>query len=211
MLKHIRPHIGAPDIAKMFKTTKKEEIEKSGYESLLERGSRSSLESDPVDGFQDPREQAFRPSERPYSRFFSFLKKPSTIITTVCLVASITSLVIAGKFWKDSTTVHNHVHQHNSGAFKLIKGTDGVEFISCSCGSSSAEAFALGCKFDGIAAAFLPPHCRDDELLDEFDRSGENPDGTWNYWRDPKMKYRLNMAEMGPLADHEQPFYASQL
>jgi hypothetical protein len=33
----------------------------------------------------------------------------------------------------------------------------------CSCGRNLAEARANGCKYDSVAAAWLPPACRDDE------------------------------------------------
>ena len=80
--------------------------------------------------------------------------------------------------------------------------------VSCYCGRSLAEALSLGCKFDGVAGAILPPHCRDDKLTAEFDRSSsENPDGSWTYWADPHKKQRLNESE---LIFRFEPFYASQ-
>lgn len=48
----------------------------------------------------------------------------------------------------------------------------------CYCGTSSAEAKSMGCKYDSLAAAWLPEHCRDDELTAEFDHSGDGPNGT---------------------------------
>lgn len=48
----------------------------------------------------------------------------------------------------------------------------------CYCGTSSTEAKSMGCKYDSLAAAWLPEHCRDDELTAEFDRSGDGPNGT---------------------------------
>ncbi len=54
----------------------------------------------------------------------------------------------------------------------------------CACGSSVSEAKSLGCVFDALASAWLPPECRDDELTAEFNRSGPGPDGAWPYWAD---------------------------
>jgi hypothetical protein len=39
---------------------------------------------------------------------------------------------------------------------------------SCSCGTSIAEALNRGCVFDPLVPAWVPPHCRDDELTEEF-------------------------------------------
>ena len=36
---------------------------------------------------------------------------------------------------------------------------------TCYCGESTAEAIALGCKYDSMAQGWLPDHCRDDELV----------------------------------------------
>lgn len=55
---------------------------------------------------------------------------------------------------------------------------------SCSCGDSLAEAMALSCRYDTIAAAWLPPHCRDAELMAQFDTSGPGVDGAWTYYAD---------------------------
>jgi hypothetical protein len=80
------------------------------------------------------------------------------------------------------------------------------EPISCNCGSSIAEAISLGCKYDDLAVAWLPPYCRDDELLAEFNRSGHGPGGSWYYYADDdnKMTSRLlSKTEVSMLA--EQP------
>jgi hypothetical protein len=39
---------------------------------------------------------------------------------------------------------------------------------TCNCGHSIEEAKRLGCEYDPIAVAWLPPHCRDDALSEEF-------------------------------------------
>lgn len=54
----------------------------------------------------------------------------------------------------------------------------------CYCGKSVEEAKSLGCKYVTMSAAYLPPHCRDDELDEEFSRLGHKPDGSWTYHSD---------------------------
>ncbi|KAM7220095.1 hypothetical protein V8F06_004423 [Rhypophila decipiens] len=54
------------------------------------------------------------------------------------------------------------------------------------CGTSPEEALALGCHFDIIATAWLPPRCIDKDLVAEFEatypwRYFRNPDGTDPY------------------------------
>lgn len=43
----------------------------------------------------------------------------------------------------------------------------------CDCGNSVAEAISRRCKFDALSMAWLPEHCRDDELTAEFDTTGK--------------------------------------
>ena len=79
---------------------------------------------------------------------------------------------------------------------------------SCDCGASVAEALTLGCKYDALAAAWLPEHCRDDELTAEFERSGTGPNGTWEYWADIKHTQPISLEEIAALADHpDQRFH----
>lgn len=188
--------------------------EKSGYESLLPR---SSMDSDPSESPGEPIELAFK-VRKPHYRALAFVGKATIIVMALWGLANVGFLIFGAVHSRNSTAIHSHVHEHQHehvhkvDTSHLEKVTIGGQtFISCSCGTSHAEALSRGCKFDGIAAAFLPAHCRDDELLEEFDRSGENPDGSWNYWRDPKMQHRLNLSELGELADQQEPFYASQM
>lgn len=80
---------------------------------------------------------------------------------------------------------------------------------SCNCGNSVEEALNKGCKWDSISASLLPAHCRDEELLEEFNHDGENPDGTWNYWKDPHKEVRLNDTGILEITAKVEPFYAS--
>jgi len=71
----------------------------------------------------------------------------------------------------------------------------------CYCGTSSTEAKSMGCKYDSLAAAWLPERCRDDELTAEFDRSGDGPNGTWLYWRDTHHTIPITPEEIQYLGD----------
>ncbi|KAK7726499.1 hypothetical protein SLS63_007660 [Diaporthe eres] len=71
----------------------------------------------------------------------------------------------------------------------------------CDCGDSVAEAKSLGCQYDSIAAAWLPPHCMDKDLVAEFDKDGDGPDGRWQYWADANHTMELSLEEVGALAD----------
>lgn len=81
---------------------------------------------------------------------------------------------------------------------------------SCYCGNSVADALARGCKFDPIAPAWLPDHCRDDHLIEEWNRSGPGPDGSWTYYADIDGNTTLTLDELGRLADLPDPsFYTT--
>lgn len=81
--------------------------------------------------------------------------------------------------------------------------------INCDCGSSIAEAKDMGCKYDSMAAAWLPDICRDDELTEEFNRQGPGPNGEWLYWSDPHAKHSLTLEDMALLADTGKPFFTT--
>ncbi|KAK5989601.1 hypothetical protein PT974_07855 [Cladobotryum mycophilum] len=72
----------------------------------------------------------------------------------------------------------------------------------CSCGSSIAEALTMGCKYDSLSTSWLPPHCRDDELTDLFEKSGPGPNGEWNYYASNMNASRIfTLEEMANLAE----------
>ncbi|KAI1124149.1 hypothetical protein F5Y10DRAFT_280412 [Nemania abortiva] len=72
---------------------------------------------------------------------------------------------------------------------------------SCYCGDSIAEAYTLGCEYDTLASAWLPQHCIDKELTAEFDRSGDGPNGTWQYWADYSHQRELTLNQLAGLAE----------
>lgn len=58
-----------------------------------------------------------------------------------------------------------------------------------------------------MAAGWLPKHCRDDELEEQFDRAG--PGGGWPYFADKNGTELLTKSELGSLADSGQEFYTT--
>ncbi len=81
--------------------------------------------------------------------------------------------------------------------------------IDCSCGASIAEAKTKGCLYDTMAAAWLPPACRDDELSTQFNQAGPGPDGQWYYWADRNQTKQLSLTELSHLADSGEPFFTT--
>lgn len=79
-----------------------------------------------------------------------------------------------------------------------------VDPRGCDCGESVAEAIFRGCRFDGLAMAWLPEHCRDDELAEEFNTMGDGPDGTWIYYADRERTIQIDSDEVAALADHPE-------
>ncbi|KAK3344834.1 hypothetical protein B0H65DRAFT_426502 [Neurospora tetraspora] len=83
----------------------------------------------------------------------------------------------------------------------------------CSCGSSLREAESLHCVYDTMAAAWLPPYCRDPVLTTIFDRSGPGQGGSWSYYADKDGSVRLSPHQISLLADKpkgENVFWATR-
>lgn len=72
---------------------------------------------------------------------------------------------------------------------------------SCNCGDTISEALTNNCRYDSFAAAWLPPHCRNDALVDAFERAGPNPDGSWNYYADRNKTQRLSLEQVSQLPE----------
>ncbi|KAF5866550.1 hypothetical protein ETB97_011435 [Aspergillus alliaceus] len=71
----------------------------------------------------------------------------------------------------------------------------------CNCGNSIKEALTKGCKYDPMATSWLPPICRDDELIEEFNHAGPGPDGAWAYYKDQNGTQTMTLEEVGQLAE----------
>ena len=83
---------------------------------------------------------------------------------------------------------------------------------SCRCGSTVAEARARNCSYDSLAAAWLPPHCIDFELLRQWENAGPGPSGQWEYFADQRRKKQLTLLEVAELpsrASGERMFYTT--
>lgn len=80
----------------------------------------------------------------------------------------------------------------------------------CDCGTTTADALARNCVYDSLAAAWLPPYCRDNELTATFDRSGPGPDGAWPYFADANGTVAINKTQIAALGEGERVFYSSR-
>ncbi|MCJ1353606.1 MAG: hypothetical protein MMC33_003593 [Icmadophila ericetorum] len=80
---------------------------------------------------------------------------------------------------------------------------------SCTCGESIEEALANNCAYDSLATAWLPPHCRDDELNEEWLRAGPNADGSWDYFTDQDGTTKLSLDEVAALANTPGSFWVT--
>ncbi|KAI1456426.1 hypothetical protein F4805DRAFT_432822 [Annulohypoxylon moriforme] len=98
--------------------------------------------------------------------------------------------------------LHNLVTLSISAAIRIRKAA----LPACYCGTSIAEALAMGCKYDSLATSWLPAHCRDDELTALFERAGNGPDGEWLYHASNTSSSRLfSLEELAYLADKPDP------
>ncbi|KAG9240415.1 hypothetical protein BJ878DRAFT_430339 [Calycina marina] len=81
--------------------------------------------------------------------------------------------------------------------------------LSCNCGESVAEAKTMGCKYDSIMAAWLPPYCRDDDLTAEFEHAGFGLNGEWDYFSDIDKTRKMTLEEVSMLADTGGVFFVT--
>lgn len=83
----------------------------------------------------------------------------------------------------------------------------------CNCGNSIAEALALDCKYDSLSTSWLPPHCRDDELTELFEKAGPGPNGEWYYYdsnfNTTKTFTLEELAQMAEKPDSERQAWAT--
>ncbi|KAI1090899.1 hypothetical protein F5B19DRAFT_503454 [Rostrohypoxylon terebratum] len=98
--------------------------------------------------------------------------------------------------------LHSFITLSISAAIHIRKAT----LPPCYCGTSTAEALAMGCKYDSLATSWLPAHCRDDELTALFDHAGNGPNGEWLYHTSNASSSRLlSLEEVAYLADKSDP------
>ncbi|GKT52166.1 uncharacterized protein ColSpa_12347 [Colletotrichum spaethianum] len=106
-----------------------------------------------------------------------FLVYPSSTTTTSTQVAASSGL--------PETHVAGERHNVTSGRKKI------------SCGSTTQEARANGCKYDILLNHWVPALCFDKESVDEYQE-----DGSWGAFADMNMTQRLTVDEMS-----ERDFY----
>ncbi|GIC88158.1 uncharacterized protein Aud_004549 [Aspergillus udagawae] len=82
-------------------------------------------------------------------------------------------------------------------------------YISCNCGDTIQEARNNNCRYDSFAAAWLPPACRNDELLEQFERAGPNTDGSWPYYADKNGTKVLSLEQVSMLPEMGGHFFAT--
>jgi hypothetical protein len=126
-------------------------------------------------------------SRLPKSSFFSILSSPLFRLVKDIALFSLAFFGIFAVFSRIAV-----IHDHSSQDPALL---------GCNCGNSVAEAISRGCKFDSLATAWLPDHCRDDELTAEFQTAGDGRNGTWPYWADVDHKVELSLEQVAALAD----------
>ena len=75
------------------------------------------------------------------------------------------------------------------------------------CGTSIVEALERDCRFEQMVGAWLPPHCRDDELTAKWETKGNSVNGTWNYWADNDRTQKLTADELAMFGGTRKKFY----
>ncbi|QYT03457.1 hypothetical protein H0G86_010414 [Trichoderma simmonsii] len=79
---------------------------------------------------------------------------------------------------------------------------------TCDCGKTIREALSRKCVYDSLAAAWLPPYCRDVELTREFEVSGPGPEGEWLYYADEAGTIPMTISEVAELGETGGTFWA---
>jgi hypothetical protein len=77
-------------------------------------------------------------------------------------------------------------------------------YSNCDC---TTDREARNCVYDALAAAWLPPHCRDAELTAEFSRSGPGPNGTWTYFADATGTKKISVEGIAALEPSSASFW----
>jgi hypothetical protein len=80
-------------------------------------------------------------------------------------------LVYSLAFWGFFSIIQNLPGEYRA-RFGTVPTQD-HRINGCVCGETIEEATSLGCKFDSLSMAWLPDHCRDDELTAEFETTGK--------------------------------------
>ena len=174
------------------------------------------LESDesnyiPAESSPDEHDPAFTQPFIPVTRKRTSSKLRLVKDLFVYALAFVGLFMIAQQIVRKAQHIHHvqHVHHtHHEHSEQLqhpeLKETHANEPKNgqCDCGNSTAEAISLGCKYDSLAAAWLPEHCRDDDLTAEFETVGPGPNGSWIYWADSNHTEVVSVEEIAAMADN---------
>lgn len=76
--------------------------------------------------------------------------------------------------------------------------------------SEYKEALQRNCVYDTLSTSWLPPYCRDAELTAKFDKSGDGPNGEWEYFADQNGTQRISVEEIAVLGDIGGHFWVSR-
>lgn len=86
--------------------------------------------------------------------------------STATGILSITALVLAIIALVSSPKIHKHENHHHSHPSEIpLPPTDTSTWLSC--GSTSTEARAQGCRFDVMMSAWVHKRCYDAELMEQ--------------------------------------------
>lgn len=73
------------------------------------------------------------------------------------------------------------------------------------CGSTTAEAEALGCTYNELELGWLPQACQDHEITELFHQAGP-----WTYYSDPNKTRELTLEEVSRTVDTGKHIWMSQ-
>jgi hypothetical protein len=79
----------------------------------------------------------------------------------------------------------------------------------CSCGPDLSSALSKSCIYDSLAAAWLPPYCRDDALTATFDASGPS-NGSWEYYADAEGLIPITKNQIAELGSKGGSFWSTR-
>lgn len=157
--------------------------EESSDEDILE-----GLESQPLYSTTEDVNQGRKSSRRaPYRRCLNKAPSPHLKIAKELVLFSLAFWGIFSIFEGIAIKHDFRVHQESRRG--------------CDCGASIQEAIVRGCKFDSLAMAWLPEHCRDDELTAEFNKMGNGPNGTWVYYADTLHTVEIDPEVVAAMGD----------
>lgn len=156
-----------------------------------------------------PQNEAFLDSadenEQPTTRLTS---RPQRRLPTIILQAVVVFFALLGivdilrmailQPWSSS-----HISSHDLTTLTTSGYLQTPHQRSCRCGTTVEEAKSNKCIYDSMAAAWLPPHCVDFELLREWEKAGDGPGGEWEYFADQHREKQLTLEEVAHLPQRE--------